>query len=223
MFEAIHGSAPRRAGQNLANPSGLLQGAIMMLVHIGQNDVAEKVQNAWLKTIEDGIHTYDIFKEGISKQKVGTKEFADAVIERLGQKPTQLKSVRYDKGSALQIPKYVRKASAKKELMGVDLFVHWSKSNPDELASILQKIEFGNIKLSMITNRGIKVWPEGFEETFCTDHWRCRFKDEDGNTITKKDIIELLTRAEQNNIDVIKTENLYAFDGVQAFSLGQGQ
>lgn len=223
MFEAIHGSAPRRAGQNLANPSGLLQGAIMMLVHIGQNDVAEKVQNAWLKTIEDGIHTYDIFKEGVSKQKVGTKQFAEAVIERLGQKPAQLKPVRYDKGSALLIPKYVRKAPAKKELLGVDLFVHWSNSNPNQLATILQKIEFGDIKLSMITNRGIKVWPEGFEETFCTDHWRCRFKDKDGKTISKKDIINLLNLAIENQIDVIKTENLYAFDGVQAFSLGQGQ
>ena len=49
MFEAIHGSAPRRAGQNLANPSGLLLGAVMMLVHIGQPDVAEAVHNAWLQ------------------------------------------------------------------------------------------------------------------------------------------------------------------------------
>ncbi len=223
MFEAIHGSAPRRANQNLANPSGLLQGAILMLVHIGQNDVAEKVQNAWLKTIEDGIHTYDIFKEGISKQKVGTKEFADAVIERLGHKPSQLKPVNYSKGSALNLPKYVRKPPAKKELLGVDIFVHWGGTNPDELATLLQKIELEDVKLSMITNRGIKVWPEGFEETFCTDHWRCRFKHKDGKNITKQDIISLLSRAEENNIDTIKTENLYSFDGVQAFSLGQGQ
>ena len=85
MFEAIHGSAPRRAGQNLANPSGLLLGAVMMLVHIGQPDVAERVHNAWLRTIEDGVHTYDIYEEGVSKQKVGTKEFAEAVVARLGQ------------------------------------------------------------------------------------------------------------------------------------------
>ncbi|MCY7330186.1 MAG: NADP-dependent isocitrate dehydrogenase, partial [Saprospiraceae bacterium] len=104
MFEAIHGSAPRRAGQNLANPSGLLQGAVMMLNHIGQTEVAEKIQNAWLKTIEDGIHTYDIFKEGVSQQKVGTKEFAQAVINNLGQKPTTLKEVSYAKGTALNLP-----------------------------------------------------------------------------------------------------------------------
>ena len=223
MFEAIHGSAPRRAGQNLANPSGLLQGAVMMLNHIGQTDIAEKVQNAWLKTIEDGIHTYDIFKEGISKQKVGTKEFGQAVIANLGNKPTMLKTVSYAKNSALHLPKYKRKPAAKKDLLGVDLFVHWSGTNPDELAKIIQRLDSKEIKLSMITNRGVKVWPEGFEETFCTDHWRCRFKPTEGNFITKKDIIELLANAITENIDTIKTENLYAFDGKPAFSLGQGQ
>src|SRR5437762_76795 len=93
MFEAIHGSAPRRAGQNLANPSGLLLGSVLMLVHVGQEDVATLVHNAWLRTIEDGIHTYDIYVESVSKQKVGTKEFAAAVVARLGQKPEKLKAV----------------------------------------------------------------------------------------------------------------------------------
>ena len=223
MFEAIHGSAPRRAGQNLANPSGLLQGAIMMLNHIGQSDVAEKVQNAWLKTIEDGIHTYDIYKEGVSKLKVGTKEFAQAVIARLGQKPTVFPTVHYDKNIPMVLPKYQKKQPAKKDLVGVDIFVHWNGTNPDELAGLIQKMNFADIKLSMITNRGIKVWPEGFEETFCTDHWRCRFKRTDGGFISKTEIIELLTIASQQDIDVIKTENLYFFDGVQGYSLGQGQ
>ncbi len=223
MFEAIHGSAPRRAGQNLANPSGLLQGAIMMLNHIGQTDIAEKVQNAWLKTIESGIHTYDIFKEGTSKQKVGTKEFADAVIANLGQKPDILKEVFYAKDAALNLPKYIRKPAAKKELVGVDVFVHWPETNPDVLANLIKKIELQNAKLSMITNRGIKVWPEGFKETFCTDHWRCRFKPTEGTLLTKTDIISLLQNAINENIDVIKTENLYQFDGKAAYSLGQGQ
>lgn len=223
MFEAIHGSAPRRAGQNIANPSGLLQGAIMMLNHIGQSDVAEKVQNAWLKTIEDGIHTYDIFKEGVSKEKVGTKEFAQAVIARLGQIPTVLPAVHYDKNIPMVLPKYKKKQPAKKELVGVDVFVHWNGTSAEEIAALVQKMNFSDIKLSMITNRGIKVWPEGFEETFCTDHWRCRFKPKEGGSFSKADIIELLTRASQLDIDVIKTENLYFFDGVQGFSLGQGQ
>ena len=223
MFEAIHGSAPRRAGQNLANPSGLLQGAILMLNHIGQTEVAEKVQNAWLKTLEDGTHTYDIFKEGVSKEKVGTKEFAKAVISNIGKKPSILKSVSYANNSALTLPKYKRKPAAKKDLVGVDLFVHSTKNNPNELADEIKKIEANGLKLSMITNRGIKVWPDGFKETFCTDHWRCRFKPNENPGITKSEIIQLLSNALSENIDVIKTENLYSFDGKPAFSLGQGQ
>ena len=223
MFEAIHGSAPRRANQDIANPSGLLQGAVMMLNHIGQGAVAEKVQNAWLKTIEDGIHTYDIFKEGISKQKVGTKEFAEAVINNLGQQPAILKSVRFDKNAALILPKYQRKEPKNKELAGVDVFVHWSGSNPDELADIIGQLNSTDAALTMITNRGIKVWPEGFEETFCTDHWRCRFKPVNGNAFNKNHIVALLAKAIEKNIDTIKTENLYSFDGKPAFSLGQGQ
>jgi len=223
MFEAIHGSAPRRAGQNAANPSGLLQGAIMMLNHIGQTDVAEKVQNAWLKTLEDGKHTYDIFKDGVSKQKLGTREFAQAVIANLGNKPAILKSVSYSNSAALNLPKYTRKPAAKKELAGVDIFVHWAGNNPDELAEKVKKIESHGISLTMITNRGIKVWPDGFKETFCTDHWRCRFKPNEGSEINKANIIGLLESALEQNIDTIKTENLYAFDGKAAYSLGQGQ
>jgi isocitrate dehydrogenase len=223
MFEAIHGSAPRRAGQNLANPSGLLQGAIMMLNHISQTDIAEKVHNAWLVTIEEGIHTYDIYKEGTSKQKVGTKEFAQAVIANLGKKPSILKAVSYSNSAPLNLPKYTRKPAADKKLVGVDLFVHWANTDPNELAKLIKTIENDTIKLTMITNRGIKVWPEGFKETFCTDHWRCRFKPTAGAEITKKDIIELLSSALNNNIDAIKTENLYSFNGVDGFSMGQGQ
>ncbi len=222
MFEAIHGSAPRRAGQNMANPSGLLQGAILMLNHIGQTRVAEVVQNAWLKTIEEGIHTYDIFKEGISKQKVGTREFADAVIANLKQKPTMLAPVNYGSGQALKLPPYKRKPAANKELVGVDLFVHWPGTDPNELAKTISDLGDKEVSLSMITNRGIKVWPDGFKETFCTDHWRCRFKPTSG-TLHKSQIVQLLTKAIDKNIDTIKTENLYAFDGKPAYSLGQGQ
>ena len=223
MFEAIHGSAPDIAGRNIANPSGLLQGALMMLNHIGQTSVAEKIQNAWLKTLEDGIHTPDIYKPGSSKQKVGTQEFAEAVIANLGLKPTVLKSVSAANANAMVLPRYKRRPPAKKELVGVDLFVHWAGLDPNELAAVIKQIADEELDLTMITNRGIKVWPEGFRETFCTDHWRCRFKSSKASVIQKGQIIQLLQRALDLNIDVIKTENLYHFDGVAAFSLGQGQ
>lgn len=223
MFEAIHGSAPDIAGKNIANPSGLLQGGIMMLNHLGMTDVAMKIQNAWLKTIEDGIHTADIYNEEVSAKKVGTSEFADAVIENLGQEPKTLIPVKAASGSKIELKKYKRPAPKKKDLVGVDLFVDWKGENPDELAEMLKNLESGGTKLNMITNRGIKVWPEGFSETFCTDHWRCRFQDPENNPISKDAVIEILRKSEEFNLDFIKTENLYFFDGEQSFSKGQGQ
>lgn len=222
MFEAIHGSAPTIAGQNIANPSGLLKAAILMLNHIGQQDVAELIKNAWSCTIEEGIHTADIFKEGVSKQLVGTQEFAAAVIARLGQKPQLLKVADYEKGVQLSLPKYQRRQPASKVLKGVDVFVDWKGGDAAQLAGRLAKLN-SDIRLTMITNRGVKVWPDGFEETFCTDHWRCRFEVSNGDPAEKGSIPQLLALALTENIDVIKTENLYEFDGVKGYSLGQGQ
>lgn len=223
MFEAIHGSAPGIAGRDIANPSGLLQGAIMMLNHIGQSDVAERIQNAWLKTLEDGIHTADIYREGTSKRKVGTRVFGEAVIANLGQAPVVLKPVVYGNHVGFALPRYQRRPPAKKQLVGVDMFVHWPGMDPEALAGKLKRIGTDGVALTMITNRGIKVWPEGFKETFCTDHWRCRFMAGEGNAMDKSAIIELLQNAMREDMDTIKTENLYAFDGKAGFSLGQGQ
>jgi len=226
MFEAIHGSAPRRAGQNLANPSGLLLGAVMMLVHIGQPEVAERVHNAWLKTIEDGIHTYDIFAEGVSKQKVGTREFANAVIERLCQSPTVLKSAKYETkevGSGVEQFDKADIVQPVKETIGVDVFLHWNTGTTADLGSAISELGASNLKLKMITNRGVKVWPEGFPETFCVDHWRCRFVSPTLEAISHNDIIALLARVSAAGFDFIKTENLCTFDGERAYSLGQGE
>ena len=223
MFEAIHGSAPLIAGKNIANPSGLIHGAIQMLVHIGESKVAEQIHNAWSKTIEDGINTDDIYNESTSKVKVGTIEFADAVIENLGKLPKRIKKVDYLNEKPFKLPPYVRKKRKEKVLKGVDLFIDWTGSSPDKLASLLNVIEVDNVELTMITNRGVKVWPNGFDETFCTDHWRCRFKTKDDSTFNKSNILELLSQVEGNGLDVVKTENLYTFDGVVSYSLGQGQ
>ena len=224
MFEAIHGSAPRRAGQDLANPSGLLLGAVQMLVHMGQGKAAEKVHNAWLKTIEDGIHTYDIYQEGISKKKVGTKEFALAVCQRMGEEPSKLVKASYAAASPLILPAPKPAPASKKDLIGVDVFVHERMRNPAELAERVKKAAKDlPLDLQMISNRGVKVWPHGLKETFCTDHWRCRMTAKDGDTTNPGVIWMLLRELSQANVDVIKTENLYLFNGEKGFSLGQGQ
>lgn len=223
MFEAIHGSAPRIAGMNKANPSGLLLGAIQMLVHIGQQNVAEKIQNAWLRTLEDGMHTYDIFKENISKARLGTKEFADAVIERLGQQPQQLKPISYSNQSANFKIALKPQQEAQKKLVGVDIFICSKQRNAEALAQHLQASNTQELKLSMITNRGTKVWPDGFPETFCTDHWRCRFKPNNVSQIHYADVLTLMKHIDETNLEIIKTENLYEFDGVAGYTAAQGQ
>ncbi len=223
MFEAIHGSAPRRAGQDMANPSGLLLAGAMMMAHIGQQDVAERVQNAWLKTIEDGIHTYDIHVEGVSKRKVGTAAFAEAIIERLGQKPAQLPAVVLDKsGGRFAVPKPAPKKPARKAMVGIDVFVQ-SDGSADVLATQLQQVSNGFYELAIITNRGVKVWPNGLPETFCTDHWRCRFMAKKGKQFNPAVVVELLRKLAHAGVDFIKTEHLYEFDGEPGYSLGQGQ
>lgn len=222
MFEAIHGSAPRRAGMNMANPSGLLLAAVQMLVHIDQPDVATRVHNAWLRTMEEGIHTYDIYREGVSKVKVGTTEFAKAVIERLGQLPQHLTPVAYAQKPVVSVKAPVRR-QAKKVLQGVDVFLHWSEGSAQQLGERLQQLPAGRFNLDMITNRGVKVFPNGFPETFCTDHWRCRYLGTDGEALQYGDVLSLLQQLAADQLDIIKTENLYTFDGKPGYSLGQGQ
>jgi len=222
MFEAIHGSAPKIAGQGIANPSGLLLAAVMMLVHVGQNEVAERVHNALLKTLEDGLHTADIYEEGVSKSKVGTKEFTEAVIARLGQKPEKFKAVSYPATPAKIQTAWVERPPSEKKLVGIDVFLDWKQGTPDQLAATLRAAADNGLSLSMITNRGVKVWPGGLPETFCTDHWRCRFMAPEGDA-NHRQVISLLNKVHDAGLDFIKTEHLYTFDGEPGFSLGQGQ
>ena len=232
MFEAIHGSAPDIAGHGIANPSGLINAAVAMLAHIGQPEIADKVKNAWLTTLEQGYHTADIYKEGVSIQKVKTQEFADRVIENLERLPEELPISTLANGKgAVQIPEFVRKPE-KKELVGVDVFLDWQGEDPNELGDELNAIEIYRLKLKMITNRGVKVYPNGIKETYCTDHWRCRFVGVDAKIniaepdyapIEFEQVVALLSKLNHLNFDVIKTENLYKFDGKRSFSLGQGE
>ena len=224
MFEAVHGSAPDIAGKDIANPSGLLNAATMMLVHLDQGDVATVIRNAWLKTLEDGIHTVDIYKDSISKEKVGTRAFADAVIARIGQEPSSFEPAHFqNKGIHIEIPELPPR---KKKLVGIDVFIDWDEAerNPDVIGDGLTLLNGDGLTLKLITNRGVKVYPEGLEDTFCTDHWRCRFvATDEAAGCTHSQISSLMLRVANAGFDFIKTEHLYTFDGERAYSLAQGE
>jgi isocitrate dehydrogenase len=223
MFEAVHGSAPDIAGKDVANPSGLLLAATQLLVHIGEAEIAERIKNAWLSTLESGIHTADIYREGLSRREVGTEEFTNAVIERLGERPRQLTPVQYRPGGIHVAPK--PQPPRVKHLQGVDAFLDWTADgrNPNALGTGLQAAAPEGWELKMITNRGVKVFPDGMPETFCTDHWRCRFVRSDGGPTDFSAVLDLLGSLDTAGYDVIKTEHLYTFDGERAYSLGQGE
>lgn len=221
MFEAIHGSAPDIAGKDIANPSGLLHGAIMMLLHICQIDIAEKIHNAWLTTIEDGIHTADIYNAHTSKKKVGTQEFADAVIARLGKRPQTLKPVDYDKVCVMEHFEFKHESvpTVERSLVGVDVYVYAKPcSDIEALARKAQAAAGDKFKLEQITNRGSNMWPNGYGETFCTDHWRMRMMGAN-DQVSNQDVAQLLSGFDQQGLETIKTENLYLFDGKRVYSV----
>ena len=224
MFEAIHGSAPDISGKGIANPSGLLLGAIMMLVHIGQNDVAEKIHNAWLKTIEDGVHTGDIYREGngVSKERVGTKGFTDAVIARLGQKPVKMAVIDYGapKPGGLRLPPVSALKEETKVLVGFDVHIEDQKNNVDAIAASIK--DLSSVPLKMISNRGIKVWPNGDELTNVSGVWRCRFVGKDMTAIDKKDVISAIAKI-SDVADVTSVEMLCTYNGVMGWTPSQGE
>lgn len=224
MFEAIHGSAPKRAGQNMANPSGLLLGAVLMMLHIGQPKVATTIHNAWLRTLEEGIHTYDIFKESISKQQVGTKEFGEAVIKNLGKHPEELKEVNYKQAPKVYVKKDVDHSKSNlKQTLGVDVFIQFGGKNISEIEDkLIAAAHKSGMQLAMVSNRGVRVWPVMMPETICVDSWRCRYMSTNkGEEIKHANIVKLLQELAQAGIDFTHTENLCSFDGVPGYTLSQ--
>jgi len=225
MFEAIHGSAPTMA-RDSANPSGLLLAGVMMLVHIGQAEAAARVHNAWLKTLEDGIHTKDIWREETSKKKVGTAEFAEAVIARMGQLPQTLPVAKYQNVEGKATPDVAPIKSTVHKLVGVDVYVVDPGNDPNSLAAKLQKLEADGLKLTLVDNRGVKVWPGGHKETYCTDAYRARFltgEGKDAAETTPTAVLALLARIDAAKIAFSKTEMLQYFGDERGFTLGQGE
>ncbi|MCL4307492.1 MAG: NADP-dependent isocitrate dehydrogenase, partial [Candidatus Thermoplasmatota archaeon] len=138
-------------------------------------------------------------------------------------KPEKLKPVSYpDKLPPIQITLAPRKKPDKK-LVGVDVFLDW-QGNPEALGKTLENVAGPEFSLTMITNRGTKVYPGGMPETFCVDHWRCRFQSSGtAKTVSDEDVLALLTRLVRSGYPPVKTEGLFTFDGKPGFSLGQGQ
>jgi isocitrate dehydrogenase len=239
MFEAIHGSAPRMAGQNTANPTAFINASVMMLRHIDMNNEANLIENALLATIDEGYHTKDLFVEGISKQKMSTTDFTNAVIDHLGSKPTRLKAKEISAQTSQETfnpekySNFLNESSSKgeKKLVGVDLFLDWKGSYGSELAKLLNSSLSGfKIQLSSILSRGLNIWSanstkQNEKKIELCDHWMCRFLD---NKISHDDVFKIIEILTNGGFDVIKMEKLYNYvlkDGSEerGYSMGQGE
>jgi len=243
MFEAIHGSAPDIANQDIANPTGLIQASVMMLVHMNESFFANKIRNALYKTIEDGIHTADIFNAKTSTKKVGTKEFTQAVIKNLNHCPSQLAVANFINKTIEESQNNQQKSAVKiqqkdqKSLIGLDLFIDWNK-NFDELLNLLKSLESEKFELKMISAKGLLLFPlidKNMMANYDGDLTTLRFvgKGICGKSsneilnpnikIEHKDITELLNYLIDKNIDFVKYEGLYLFNDKVAFTSGQGE
>lgn len=217
MFEAIHGSAPRRAGQGVANPSALLHGAIMMLNHLEKMEVSTRIHNAWLRAIEDGIHTYDIVAK--DKRPYSTMEFAKEVVSRLGKQPQTFQVVDYTQVPSQKTKQYeYLPSAAQRELIGADIAVYYSGKEPlPSFGERLQALAGDKLEFQSLSCRGVKVYPEAPSDIFTIDHLTARFMGKQGRC-EHAELRNLLQRLESESFEWLRLEGLYQIDGKPAFS-----
>ena len=84
VFEPVHGSAPKYAGQNKVNPMAMMFSGVLMLRHLGEREAALRLEKALIGVLAEGKNvTYDLKPRSDDPTAVGTSQVADAVIERL--------------------------------------------------------------------------------------------------------------------------------------------
>lgn len=226
IFEAVHGTAPDIAGKNIANPTALLLSGIGMLHHLGLSGTANKIENALLYTLEQGVHTGDFGDQ--SSPALNTTDFAQAIIDNFGKKPVL--NAREDASDTLRKHKVSQMANnmmmctrptPKERICGVDFFINTSLL-PEPISLKCADAAGDKFKLVSISNRGTQVWPGGSKYTNLVDIYTVRFESIDQTTIQQEDIIELYKNVTRH-FEVSTSELLLEIDGQRAYSLAQGQ
>ncbi len=221
IFEAVHGSAPKYAGLDVANPTAVILSGVLMLRHLGEIEKARMIENAVLATIEEKKSvTKDI--PGVATP-VGTQAFAEAIIANFGKKPTRLEARDY---RPLKMPKLpqgpVTIRPASRRTVGCDIFIETSL----DAHTLGQKLtalapQFG-LQLKMISNRGTQVFPDKGAQTDCVDHWRCRHMAT-GDFPPPEKIGAYLAAIEQCGLRWMHIEKLEEIDGKPGFTKAQGE
>ena len=201
MFEAVHGAAPDIAGKNKANPTAMILSTIMMCRYIGQEELADTIENALALTFHQNKMTGDLTKD----QPLSTKEFTESVIKNLGSsiedfQPSSFKSI--------QMPPIRKEKVNPGSCHGVDIIIISDTpylSLKDELDKISNKYTLKPVKLS---NRGKLIESEETEQII--PQWFCRFSTKENQEITNNKITELLDEVSKS-YHWVQCEKLFNF------------
>jgi isocitrate dehydrogenase len=227
IFEAVHGSAPKYAGQNTINPTAVLLSGVMMLRHIGEFEAADLIEQALVVTLGlDKIYTRDVHGEAGS---VSTTEFTTALIDNFGRVHPDWTKRPYKTVDQASLKKARKPIEVKsRRVAGVDVFIETSIESPEDLEKLGNQLTFiadlSNVKLKLIANRGVKVYPNDHGvQPDLTDCFRCRFVLEDSTRSLDDIEILLLITAVQSVCPWTHVEKLNVFDGVAAYSKAHGE
>ena len=221
IFEAVHGSAPKYAGQNVINPTAVILSAVMMLRHLGELAAAQQIEDAVTVTLEQGIYTRDVEVD----DSVTTSAYTDAIIGNLGRVPEQAAPARAHRPLRLpqvsSSPDFVQ--ASQRRTIGADIFVE-SPDTPEALGRSLEALsESSQLRLKMISNRGTKVYPAAGAITDCVDHWRCRFVLRDHDAELSDEVLLDLVHRVRSRHRWMHIEKLSEFDGALGYTRAQGE
>lgn len=221
IFEAVHGTAPNIAGKNIVNPTALILSAVMMLRHLEEFEAADTIENAILVTLEEGrTVTVDVN----SDEPATTDEFVDAIIANFGKRS---KRWRVRDHVPIKLPNISRDpvsvTPGSRRVVGVDVFIE-EGTDAVMLGKALEAICEGTaLKLKIIANRGVRVYPPRSGDIDCVDHWRCRFTHRDTqHDVTDAQVLALLEAIGKHH-RWMHIEKLQEFDGKPAYSRAQGE
>lgn len=213
VFEAVHGTAPDIVGKNSANPCALLLSGCMMLRYIGLEKYAELIENNIVKLLALNIKTNDLCID--DEQGVSCSEFTRQmctniqVCNHISSFPPPVKPPNYIM--------HITPQPIEKNTSGMDIFID-SSLLPNDLAIQLLDILPSHYQLTMISNRGTQVWPNGSLFTECVNHHRCRILTK----MSSEDMFQTIADI-CKYFRVCSVEILLEINGKPGYSLAQGQ
>jgi len=219
IFEAVHGSAPKHAGNNTINPTALIFSAVLMLRHMEEFEAARLIEQSLLYTL--GIqkaYTRDLDKSST----LSTTGFTDIVIKNLG-KQTDYWPARSYKPLQLTHAETPNDNVPRKD-RGFDIFIE-STLTPDELGLSLEELAVPSpFVLKMISNRGVQVYPSvGGVKPDPVDHWRARFFLKESTTkFSDPELLNFISKIGERH-HWMHIEKLFEFNSKPAFTKAQGE